>query len=172
MKHVTQGNLWRSAVVIAAITVWFAMPGFHTAAFAQAGATGGVIGKQNKDASGGSDAAPAPRRQPRAVAPKASTSAGAAALAGHWRIEATCSNGLNVWSFDLRNSSNTDFTGDYNPGGGKVVDGKLTGNAVSITTAASITRHWTGTLSRPSNGLTMTGTMTGFGDCSFVATKS
>lgn len=154
-------------------------------AFAQAGAAGGVVGKQNKDASGGADAPPprraAPKRAPRPVqseTPRPTGSLTAASISGHWRVAVTCVDGSDVWTFDIREESATSFTGDYGPGGGKITNGSINGNEVSLVTQTSGQRIWTGTLSGSGGGMRIRGSMTGLGiktwdvgNCRFDATK-
>lgn len=157
----------------------------HSVVFAQAGSTGGFVGKQNKDASGGADA-PAPRRTtpkraPRPVqseTPRPAGSLTAASISGHWRVAVTCVDGSDVWTFDIREETATSFTGDYGPGGGKIINGAINGNEVSLVTQTAGQRIWTGTLSGSGGGMRIRGSMTGLGiktwssgNCRFDATK-
>ena len=112
-------------------------------AFAQAGSTGGTLGKTDKSASGGQEDSRQAQR------PK--VRAGVAGIAGHWRVEVECG-GPHTWSFDVRQSSTTEFAGDFNPGGGRLFDGKVEGSRLTFATEDLTKRNWTGTLKRPQAG--------------------
>ena len=138
-------------------------------AMAQSGNVGGTIGKKDKVISG-DQPAPARRAPPKRNRQSSETAANANILQGHWRIQAECSTGHYDWFFNIRSDSASAFTGEFGPGGGTIVTGTLTGNHISMTTSATVTRSWTATLSR-SGGLSMTGSMTGPGSCTFTAKK-
>ena len=133
------GNLRWSTLAVAVATVWLVSAGIQIAAFGQ-GAIGGVVGKQNKDASGGSDAAPQTRSEPsrrqrepdrqRNLAPTTS-------LSGRWTLQADCKGDPFRGEFTIRQSSATTFSGDTkqatNGATGKITDGVIDGSRVSFT---------------------------------------
>ncbi|MEI8151381.1 MAG: hypothetical protein WCG92_07270 [Hyphomicrobiales bacterium] len=158
-------------------------------ALAQAGSTGGAIGKQNKSAVGADDAAPRaqpparparparPRAEPGADAQPGAMGPNAASLDGHWTVNVSCADGTAVWSFDIQGDSDSHFTGVYD-GGGKITGGEISGNSVTILTQYYGQRAWYGTLSRSGKSMKIQGTVTGggvstawTGNCKFVATK-
>ena len=118
---------------------------------AQAGSTGGTIGKQGKSVSGGEEAAPRresaptkprqPKRRTSAEpgnrgAKREAAEATSADLNGQWRWNAKCDNGGPFNGiFNLRQSAGT-FTGTF--GGtnfwdnGTLSNGKISGNHVSF----------------------------------------
>ena len=98
----------------------------------------------------------------------------AASLRGYWRIQVNCGSNQHVlerggkWSFDIKTVSGNTFSGGFDQSG-KIVDGKIEGKAVSLTTQDIFSRQWTGTIS----GLRIHGSVTGPPDgCTFTASKS
>jgi hypothetical protein len=158
-----------------------------THAFAEAGSTGGSIGRQNKSISGGEDAQPAPRQpseeQRRRAAPRKSGEqgrttakpAGAAQVAGTWQWDAAC--GASSWrgNFVLREISSTQIAGEF--GGGHIgsLQGTATGGRVSfVRTFFGMQQEWTGSLSRESGSkMKLQGPFTDafHKGCQFTATK-
>jgi hypothetical protein len=148
----------------------------------QPGSTGGAVGKQDKSISG--DEPPTPpaqksKRSTRIHDEGKRTSAGdgavgqAASLGGHWRIQVNCGAKQNMlerggkWSFDIKPISGNTFAGGFDQGG-QIVEGKIEGRTVSLTTKDIFSRQWTGTVS----GSRMRGSVTGPPDgCTFVASK-
>jgi hypothetical protein len=145
---------------------------------AQAGSVGGTLGKPDQSLSGDR-----PKGPPAATAPSqggaksgARTNAPeltAASLRGHWRVKTTCYGGADTLSFIIRDTSRLEFTGDYEPGGGRIVSGAVSGNQVRLVTSSVFTVTWTGTVSRSDVGMQMEGSYTpGAGsDCRFTARK-
>jgi hypothetical protein len=150
----------------------------------QPGSTGGIIGKQNKSISDQDDSAPpAQRSKPSArtrdedkkvsnnnEGPGGQT---AASLRGYWRVQVNCGPNQHVlerggkWSFNINAISGNTFAGDFDKGG-KIVDGKMEGKAISLATRDIFSRQWTGTVS----GMRMQGSVTGPPDgCTFTASK-
>jgi hypothetical protein len=154
----------------------------------QPGSTGGTIGKQNKSISG-EDSAPPAQRSKRSARTrdedkKLSTNNDgtggqtATSLRGYWRIQVNCGSSQNAlerggkWSFDIKAISGNTFTGGFDQGG-KIVAGKIAGNAISLTTQDIFSRQWTGTVSgSPKAAMRMRGSVTGPpGGCTFTASK-
>ena len=145
--------------IFGAFAVAFIFLRAHDPAFAQAGATGGVVGKQNKDASGGSDTAPPTRSEPsrrlrepdrqRNLAPTTS-------LSGRWTWQADCKGDPFRGEFTIRQSSATTFSGDTrqatNGATGKITDGVIDASRVSFTVILAgggwgdRTESWSGSL--------------------------
>jgi hypothetical protein len=155
----------------------------------QPGNTGGTIGKQNKSISGEDDSVPPaqkskPSARTREEDKKISTDNDgtggptATSLRGYWRIQVNCGSNQNAlerggkWSFDIKDISGNTFAGGFDQGG-KIVEGKIEGKAVSLTTQDIFSRQWTGTVSgSPKSGMRMQGSVTGPpGGCTFTATK-
>jgi hypothetical protein len=143
-------------------------------ALAQAGSTGGIIGKTDKSVSDAGD----PRHNaPGARQPHRSSSSvglGAASLRGRWHVATTCVNGSDDLTFDIREISASEFNGDYDRTG-KIISGRIDGNHVTLITRATFTVTWTGTVSRTSgSGLLMKGSYSPGappGNCEFAARK-
>ena len=140
--------------------------------FAQAGSTGGVIGKQDKSVSGGEDAV-----EPRA--PPKSRSKGQrpvdrdisghspVSVAGPWRWIADCNNGHWEGRFDLVETSRGQFNGSFDPIG-TISDGHINGTSVTFTrTWATGTQYWTGRLAAGQ----LKGTLSGASTCSWDASR-
>ena len=148
----------------------------------QPGTTGGTIGKQDKSVSSGEDQpAPSKQRSRRSARTRDDDGTGgqtAASLRGYWRIQVNCGSHQNVlerggkWSFDIKAISGNTFAGGFDQGG-KIVEGKIEGKAVSLTTQDIFSRQWTGTvLGSPESGMRMQGSVTGPPDgCTFTASK-
>jgi hypothetical protein len=174
-------RLSRRLLGFALLSGLFAL-GQQESAFAQAGSTGGIIGKQDKSISGGEDrSAPPAQRSKRSARTRDDDSTSgqtAASLRGYWRIQVNCGSHQNVlerggkWSFDIKAISGNTFAGGFDQGG-KIVEGKIEGKAVSLTTQDIFSRHWTGTvLGSPGAGMRMQGSVTGPPDgCTFTASK-
>ncbi len=150
----------------------------------QPGSTGGAIGKQNKSISGEEDSTP-PVQGPKGSARtrdrdrKTSTNndgadgQNATSLRGYWRVQVNCGSRQNMlerggkWSFDITTVSGNTFAGRFDQGG-KIVEGRMEGKAISLTTQDIFSRQWTGTVS----GMRMRGSVTGPPDgCTFTAAK-
>jgi hypothetical protein len=150
----------------------------------QAGSTGGTIGKQDKSISGEDHSAPPAQKSKRSArtgdedkktSTKNDATGGqtAASLRGYWSIQVNCGSKQNVlerggkWSFEIKAISGNTFTGGFDKGG-RIVEGRMEGNAISLTTQDIFSRQWTGTVS----GSRMQGSVTGPPDgCTFTASK-
>jgi hypothetical protein len=155
----------------------------------QPGSTGGTVGKQNKSISGEDYSAPPAQKSKRSARTrdedkKISTNNDgtggqtATSLRGYWRVQVNCGSSQNSlerggkWSFDIKAISGNTFAGGFDQGG-KIVEGKIEGKAISLTTQDIFSRQWTGTvLGSPEAGMRMQGSVTGPPDgCAFTASK-
>jgi hypothetical protein len=143
-------------------------------ALAQAGSTGGTIGKQGKSISGGEEAAalhqsaaPKPRQaKGRASADLGSRGAGAGfSISGRWNWSAECQTGAVHYTgiIDFTQSGNQ-FVGSHSGTNmwdhGTIGNGRINGNRVSFDrTYAQYTDHITLTVSRSGRGLRMAGVL-------------
>jgi len=141
----------------------------------QPGSTGGTIGKENKSISGEDHSAPPAQKLKRSsrTRDEGKTIQTATSLLGYWSIQLNCGPNQNVlerggkWSFDIKAISGNKFTGGFDQNG-KIVEGKIEGKAISLTTQDILSRQWTGTVS----GIRMQGSVTGPPDgCTFTASK-
>jgi hypothetical protein len=139
---------------------------------AQAGSTGGTIGKQGKSVSG-EDEHPARHSRPKdSKVPEASGS-----VAGHWRWSADCAeNGQWHGEFVLTSTSPGKFTGSFgNVFDGTITEGHFNGTNVSFTrhfALGTATQVWTGQLNSGHLQGSLSGTsLTGSGSCSWEASK-
>jgi hypothetical protein len=148
------------------------------------GSTGGNVGKQNKTISGEDHSVPTTQKLKRSsrtrdeekTIPTNNEGTGsqtATSLLGYWSIQVNCGSNQHVlerggkWSFDVRAISGNTFTGGFDQNG-KIVEGKIEGKAISLTTQDIFSRQWTGTVS----GKRMQGSVTGPPDgCIFTASK-
>lgn len=139
-------------------------------AFAQAGSTGGTLGKTDKSLSG-NESAPVPRRTMPSAKPAQAGSA-ARSLAGSWHWRAQCSDGTNweaifVATAAGSGSASLEFVGAL---GGKGV-GTLSGSHVTLYRSFAWTHQtWSATLSGSDR---MTGIITSSegGSCTFEASR-
>ena len=148
-----------------------------TAALAQAGSTGGTIGKQDKSISGGAEAdeprAARPAKRPSANPREKSSGASKNSLIGRWQWHAQCKNGT-TWEavFVATAADNETVALDFIGAGGGTGTGFVTGNRVRLLrTFAVFTQTWTATLS---GGNRMNGAIAsseGGGGCSFQASR-
>jgi hypothetical protein len=120
-------------------------------AFAQAGSTGGTIGKTDKSVSGGEEATLSPSARPSTRDVK-NPSAIAPSIAGQWRWTADCSDGSHFHGvFDLSPTSGGQFTGEFISNDianvGAIEGGHATGSSISFTRRHPIEiQHWEGRL--------------------------
>lgn len=151
----------------------FAVP----SAFAQAGATGGVIGKTDKSLSGEGrspepEAAKPAAKGQRSSEPKPSEKSSGVSIAGRWRWSATCSGIPWKGAFDISQGAGGSFSGSFAGTSahdiGTISDGRISGSSFSFTrTNAVVTQHWSGRLS----GGRMSGTSTGNANCNWQASR-
>ena len=80
----------------------------------------------------------------------------AASLRGRWRVTTSCYSGSDNLTFDIRETSATEFSGEYD-GSYKIVRGRIDGNQILMTTQATFTVTSTGTVSRSGSSLQMQG---------------
>ena len=101
-------------LVFGAIAVALAFVVTENDALAQAGATGEVVGKQNKDASGVNDlhAPSKASTKTERSEPSRGSSLTMASLRGHWIVKTSCYAGADFLTFDIRETSPSTFAGD------------------------------------------------------------
>jgi hypothetical protein len=148
-------------------------------ALAQAGSTGGSIGKRDKSLSGVEDT-PTPREPAapshRRVHPEPEARA-SASVDGHWRWSCDCASGKSFQGTFNFTQTGSDFTGEMMQSGGgangSVSGGKVSGGRVTfmvtLTNIIERTEHWTGRL----GGGHIQGTLTTRfdGNCEFKADR-
>jgi hypothetical protein len=150
----------------------------------QPGSTGGTIGKQNKSISGEDHSAPPAqklkrpsrtRNEDKSISTNSDSTGSqtATSLLGYWSIQVNCGPNQKVlerggkWSFEIKAISGNTFTGGFDQNG-KIVEGKIEGKAISLTTQDIFSRQWTGTVL----GMRMQGSVSGPPDgCTFTASK-
>jgi hypothetical protein len=145
-----------------------------SSALAQAGSTGGTIGKQDKSISGGESVvephAPVKSR-PKSQRPIETPESSEVSVAGRWRWTQDCPP---RWQgeFDLAETSRGHFNGSFAGtswyDNGTITDGHISGTSVSFTRkSAPVTQYWTGRLTAGR----MKGTSSGNANCSWEATR-
>jgi hypothetical protein len=151
--------------------------------FAQGGSAGGSIGKQGKSASGGEEAAPAPRsRSKRSTrsTDDGSPRAGAMSVSGRWRWTAACPIVGQLNGFVILAQTGSSFTGEYGKTNswdqGKISNGMLRGHELTFTRhsydESGGRQEWTATLIPSGRTLRMQGSTSTFaGPCTFDATR-
>jgi hypothetical protein len=134
--------------------------------FAQAGSTGGVIGKQDKSLSGGNDTN---------LKSKPSQATLQEAISGTWTWYAQCGGvvGAQSASFALNQVSATSFKGQFvgTNTWGTIVNGKVNGSQLSFDRLGGplgVSEHWRARLSGNSQ---MEGSSVGAVNCTFTANK-
>lgn len=150
---------------------------------AQAGSTGGTIGKQGKSASGDEEqsnvghSGRAPRRDsPERVPRPTSASRSTISLTGQWLWKTICGATRGEGGFDLVQSATNEFTGKFtiSPHFGTITDGRLEGNRVSFTRNYGLTQEWSGVVSRAGSSYHLAGSFTDpfWSGCRFEASKN
>lgn len=149
-------------------------------AFAQAGSTGGTLGKTDKSA-GGNREAVEPATPPYAIHPKKSGPAagsgpqGAVSVAGRWKWTADCQNaGHFNGVFQLTQGMSGEFNGTNLQTNihdvGTITDGHVSNGIISfIRNAVGGTQHWTGRLGE--GGRHINGSLTGNVNCTWEGRK-
>jgi hypothetical protein len=177
---------WCAPIGIAALALSLAAFANESPGLAQAGSTGGTIGKTDKSVSGGGDQAkrhvPKSRRlaRPKAERGREAEShsvsrAPAVSVAGRWRWSADCTIGHWRGEFILTPPSGSQFTGYFGHTNSHDV-GTITGGHVNGA-RITFTRHWTeytGGTQIWTGHLTsghIEGTSSGYGDCQWEASK-
>jgi hypothetical protein len=164
------------SIAIATACCFAALVSADGSAFAQAGSTGGTIGKTDKSASGGEDAAPlspstapkAPNRRDRARA--AVTGPAVGSVSGRWRWIADCPSGHWEAEFALSDVSNGHFTGNFSGASeGTITEGSVDGRNIAFTRHFSwvVVQRWVGQVS----GGHMNGSLSGNENCTWQANK-
>ena len=92
-------------------------------------------------------------------------------ITGRWQWKANCTNGPGGGIFHLRESSPSEFVGEFGKTNywdqGTISNGKLKGNRITFVSNFATNRAWTAILT----GSRMRGFFTGSGDCKFSAEK-
>jgi hypothetical protein len=139
-------------------------------AFAQAGSTGGVIGKQDKSISGGEgDAEPRALTKPsrRPIEGGNSDRSSGVSVAGRWSWNADCPSGHWQGQLDLAETARGQFGGSFVPIG-TVSNGHVNGTSVTFTrTWVTGTQYWKGQLAAGR----LKGTLSGNENCSWEASR-
>lgn len=159
----TRPRTWILGALVAAVGA--------SAACAQAGSAGGTIGKQNKSASGGSEApAPKAKARPRR-SPAASAKSTSGNVSGRWHWQANCQQSFYQGDFELGAVTDGHFTGQFfSDVPGPVSAGTIEGNRISfVRSVFGIAQPWHGTFS----GAQMSGGIDGaLGQiCTFKASR-
>lgn len=147
--------------------VFLASFAVNTRAFAQAGSTGGTLGKTDKSISGESqrETAPAPSQGKHARSP-------AFSLAGRWRWSADCNDGTH-WAAVFVASANDSrtFALDFNGALGGSGTGSVNSKQVTLfRTVVGVHQTWLATLAG-NNRMSGTITVPGGGFCTFQASR-
>jgi hypothetical protein len=143
-------------------------------AFAQAGSTGGVIGKQDKSVSGGEDAA-APRSSTkplrRPVEGGASDRSSEGSVTGRWRWISDCTGGRWEGEFDLAETAGGQISGSFAGTSWHdvgTITGHINGTSLSFTRRSAITtQYWAGRLVSGR----LKGTFSGNANCRWEASR-
>jgi hypothetical protein len=153
------------------------MPRQQESAFAQAGSTGGFIGKTDKSISGEGAAEPntpakSRSRSQRAIDRGSSDQPSDVSAAGRWRWTADCPARSWQGEFDLAETSRGQFGGSFSGtswyDAGTITDGRVNGGSVSFTRkVAWVTQYWKGRLAAGH----IKGTLSGNDNCNWEATR-
>jgi hypothetical protein len=118
---------------VSGILAWFAA---GTTAFAQAGSTGGSVGKQDKSISGG-EAAPSQNppasKKPLERTDEQTHNSSAASLAGSWNWTAQCALNAPSGVFVISQVSGTQFSGSFLGDYPGSLSGKIAGDRIFFT---------------------------------------
>lgn len=147
---------------------------------AQGGSAGGVVGKQNKDVSGGNEIERS-RIKPTHSSPpnRAAATPHSAAIGGRWTWQASCPVVGALHGFVTLAQRADTFTGEFGRTNswdqGTIVNGSLHGTSISFTRilAEGGNQHWTGTTWRGEDSrqhMSLT-TETSVGECTVDAKK-
>ncbi len=148
-------------------------------ALAQAGSTGGTLGKTDKSA-GGNREAVEPASPPIAIHPKKGDAAAvsgpqvAVSVAGRWKWTADCqSSGHWGGGFQLTQETKGEFSGDFlhttMADIGTITDGEVGNGAISFTRHVVVLQRWIGKLGE--GGKRINGTITGNDNCTWEGRK-
>lgn len=145
---------------------------------AEAGSTGGTIGKTEKSVSGGERSSePQSRTNSRPIS-KGSGGASSAdrssqsSIAGRWRYSADCTVGHWQGEFEILQGSGGSFSGSFAGTSladtGTISNGRVSGSSISFTRTSSVaTQYWRGGIA----GGRMSGTSSGNANCSWQALR-
>lgn len=166
-------NEWSHRLVLILVFGILAFFAVGVRAFAQAGSTGGTIGKTDKSVSGGESTAE-PRtptnsrsKGQRPIDRGASGQSSGVSVAGPWHWIADCNNGHWEGQFDLVETSQGEFKGSFQDVG-TISDGHINGTSVTFTrTWAFGIQYWRGQLAAGR----IKGTLSGSSTCSWEATR-
>jgi hypothetical protein len=146
-------------MAVASLTVNLSVaPAAEGFVIAQAGSTGGSIGKQGKSASGSDDAKPAARpaekRKPSAARAAETSRPAGASVNGRWRVSQTCNHGKFEIELQIKQTSETEFSGTsrgLTTGAvSQIVGGRIDGNSVTFSRRATgLSDHWTAQIIAP-----------------------
>ena len=145
---------------------------------AQAGSTGGAIGKTEKSISGSersTDVQPAAKTRANNQRPAQAGNgdrSGESSVAGRWRWTQDCSIGRWQGEFELSETSGGSFSGNFAGTSwhdiGTISGGRVSGSSISFTRTNPVTtQYWRGRLA----GGRMSGSSTGNADCSWQASR-
>jgi hypothetical protein len=158
-------------------------------AFAQAGSTGGTIGKTDKSVSGTEEPEKAHlqrRNSPSRVSDNRVRPPAGSSLVGRWQVHQSCAAGKSTSQVEIRQSPGGQFVGVLSGrdsfGGtdtGKISNGQVQGDKATFMVArtnstGSAVRQWSATLIRTSGVVTrMEGSFFGLiANCTFNATRN
>jgi hypothetical protein len=113
---------------------------------AQAGSTGGSIGKQGKSVSGTEERSQPPAAQPRtpprprpqpSSKPAATSATAEVSLTGRWNVVETCVSGNFPLVYDIQQGSRGSFSGTARTAGGtghteRILDGRVEGTSITF----------------------------------------
>jgi hypothetical protein len=146
---------------------------------AQAGSTGGTIGKTDKSAAGSRDTQepPKPSNTARPKNEPEGRKSAAVSVAGQWRWSADCQSGHWSGGFQLRQGTSGQFDGAFlhtNASDiGTILNGQIGGNGLSFTRTWTVlitaSQQWTGQLGE--GGRHISGSITGNENCTWEGRK-
>lgn len=160
------------------LALWYALLALSVAwhnAHAQAGSTGGTVGKTDKSMSGDTEPAP-PASKPTpsrsSVAPPPAPRAGTASVAGRWHWTADCPSGHWEAGFQITEGMSGEIKGSLfsDPVNG-TVSGQVSNGIISFTRSTMFfTQHWVGQLSDGGRHIA-NGSITGNETCTWEASR-
>jgi len=157
-------------IAIAILSAMFVSAAISSPAFAQAGSTGGSVGKQNKSVSGGDETA-AFSKMPRSLSAGAAPQAATISLGGRWLWSADCQSGHHEGGFELTQGMTGQIKGTFFSDimGGNISGQVSNGTLSFIRNAMLLTQHWVGQVGE--GGRHLNGSLTGNENCTWEARK-
>jgi hypothetical protein len=148
-------------------------PGLARTRLAQAGSTGGTLGKTDQSLSGDQSKQARPEKAPGPLGSQGAAKARVLSVAGQWNWVAQCGGISTGASLVLEQSSATNFTGRFTGSNtwGTIVNGRLQGDQVSFDRVGGplgLSERWTARLNGPGQ---MHGSSSGAIECMFTARK-